>query len=60
MEFFRGLLLSILLSGESFQVISSSYDRSVIIWSPSMDEQKPDQISEKIIQLQEDNWSDED
>ncbi|VDM19085.1 unnamed protein product [Wuchereria bancrofti] len=41
------------------QVISSGNDRMIHIWSPDMDEQLPDQQSEKISRLQEDHWSDE-
>ncbi|EJW70428.1 hypothetical protein WUBG_18666, partial [Wuchereria bancrofti] len=40
-------------------VISSGNDRMIHIWSPDMDEQLPDQQSEKISRLQEDHWSDE-
>ncbi|MFH4975224.1 hypothetical protein AB6A40_001933 [Gnathostoma spinigerum] len=42
------------------QVISSSNDRMVLIWSPAMDEELPDQKSVVVHSLQEDEWSDED
>lgn len=41
------------------QVISSSNDRMILIWSPDMDEILPDQASAIVERLQQDEWSDD-
>uniref|UniRef100_A0A914C6C2 DNA excision repair protein ERCC-8 n=1 Tax=Acrobeloides nanus TaxID=290746 RepID=A0A914C6C2_9BILA len=42
------------------QVISSSSDRLVLVWSPEMDEKKPETEEIKENELHQDAWSDED
>ena len=44
----------------SFQVISSSNDRMILMWCPDMDERMPDATSEVVSKLYKDTWSDED
>lgn len=42
------------------QVISSSNDRMILVWSPAMDEVLPDGLSDVVHKLQLDDWSDDD
>uniref|UniRef100_A0A915BTD2 DNA excision repair protein ERCC-8 n=1 Tax=Parascaris univalens TaxID=6257 RepID=A0A915BTD2_PARUN len=42
------------------QVISSSNDRMILVWSPAMDEVLPDGLSDVVHRLQLDDWSDDD
>lgn len=41
------------------QVISSSSDRLVLVWSPEMDETRPEKDEIKVEELHKDSWSDD-